>query len=98
MVNQEMTSEREKQIDCSCPACGCSDFDGYCSDCKHTAEQGKNFYTDEPVVLKKGITTAQQEELNELLAEDILERYNNSEYWEPDLITEFYHDNNIKQD
>lgn len=44
-----MATEQEKQTDCSCPACGTSGFDGYCSWCKHKADKGKNFYTDEPV-------------------------------------------------
>lgn len=93
-----MATEREKQTDCSCPSCGTSDFDGYCSWCKHKADKGKNFYTDEPVTLKAEITDEQQEELNEILASDILERYDNSEYWDSDVIEQYYNDNNIKFD
>jgi hypothetical protein len=93
-----MTTDSEKQNDCSCSACGTSNFDGYCSWCKHKANKGKNFYTDKLVKLKKPITDEQQEELNKLLVKDILERYNNSEYWNTDLIMEFYTDNNIKLD
>ena len=91
-------NEQEKQTDCSCPECGTSDFDGYCSWCKHKADTGTNFYTDEPVTLEKEITPEQQEELNEMLTEDILERYNNSEYWNTDLVAEYYANNNIKSD
>ena len=44
------------------------------------------------------ITDEQQKELNEILTEDILERYNNSEYWDTDVILQYYVDNNIDRD
>ena len=46
-------SRSEKNKDCSCPNCGTSGFDGYCSWCKHKAEKGKNWYTDRSVAVKK---------------------------------------------
>jgi len=42
--------------------------------------------------MRKKLTDAEQKELDELLAEDILDRYNHSEYWEQWIIEEFYAD------
>jgi hypothetical protein len=36
-------------------------------------------------------------ELSELLTEDIIERYDNSEYHNPDIIEEFAHNNKLKR-
>lgn len=41
------------------------------------------------------ITDEQQKELDEILKTDILERYNNSQYWKEYIIEEFYVDNDI---
>jgi len=35
------------------------------------------------------------DKLEKLLKEDILERYHNSEYWEPDTIADFKHNNKL---
>lgn len=36
-------------------------------------------------------------ELDDLLKEDILVRYNNNEYWDSDIIETFAHDNKLKR-
>lgn len=43
------------------------------------------------------MTEKQSEEIYEILQEDILRRYNNSEYWDYDIIQEYAHDNKLKE-
>lgn len=42
--------------------------------------------------MKKKLTKKQETELDELLKEDILQRYDHSEYWDEEIIEEFYAD------
>jgi len=44
------------------------------------------------------MTEEQKLELEEKLADDILERYNNEEYWEKNIIEQFVVDNKLKKD
>jgi len=43
------------------------------------------------------MTEKQAEELSEELIEDILERYNNPEYYDPEIVEEFAHNNKLKR-
>lgn len=43
------------------------------------------------------MTEEQVEELSDLLTEDILERYNNPEYLNPDIIEAFAQDNKLQR-
>lgn len=43
------------------------------------------------------MTEEQREELHNLLTEDILERYDNIEYWNLAIIEEFAHDNQLER-
>jgi len=47
LLTEKQMRKYEKAIDCSCPECGTSDFDGYCPNCKHKGnpEDGVNWYT-----------------------------------------------------
>lgn len=43
------------------------------------------------------MTENQREELRELLTADILERYDNSEYWDPDVVEVFATEHRLKR-
>jgi len=43
------------------------------------------------------MTEKQAEKLSDLLTENILERYNNPEYYDPDIIEEFAQNNKLKR-
>ena len=43
------------------------------------------------------MTEGQEEELSELLKQDILDRYNNSEYWNDDIIENYVADNRLEK-
>lgn len=42
--------------------------------------------------MRKELTDVEQKDLDEILITDILERYNRSEYWDEEIIREFYTD------
>ena len=44
------------------------------------------------------MTEKQRFELDDLLREDILDRYNNSEYWDPDIIETFAHEKRLAKE
>jgi len=48
-------------------------------------------------VLGYEMTTRQKEELLNLLTADILNRYDNLEYWDQNIITEFAHNKKLKE-
>ena len=43
------------------------------------------------------MTVKQAEELEEMLIEDILNRYNHPEYWNEDIIEEYANENNLEE-
>ena len=43
------------------------------------------------------MSMAQASLLFEMLSDDILERYNNEEYWEPEMIEDFIKENKLKK-
>ena len=42
------------------------------------------------------MTEKQKDKLVKILEDNILERYNNEEYWDVDLVNEFAHNHNLK--